>query len=118
MLSLLLRNQLSTVCFYKGCVFFHFGASRAVFWSLSGYKEIKHTTKPFTGPALGGVLISLGICRKQIVDGFNSETAVLTISFRLLSSPLLSLFLARFSFAGPFHCSRVHFGGKRFWRNF
>ena len=38
---------------------------RAVFWSLSGCQEIKHASKPFTGPALGGLLISLGILRKQ-----------------------------------------------------
>ena len=38
---------------------------RAVFWSLSGCQEIKHAAKPFTGPALGGLLISLGILRKQ-----------------------------------------------------
>ena len=38
---------------------------RAVFWSLSGCQEIKHATKPFTGPALGGLLISLGILREQ-----------------------------------------------------
>ena len=91
MLSLLLRNQLSTVCFYKACVFFHFGASRAVFWSLSGYKEIKHTTKPFTGPALGGVLISLGICRKQTFDGNSSldyffSPSLLSSSFAFLAS--------------------------------
>ena len=38
---------------------------RAVFWSLSGCQEIKHASKPFTGPALGGLLISLGILREQ-----------------------------------------------------
>ena len=38
---------------------------RAVFWSLSGCQEIKHAAKPFTGPALGGLLISLGILREQ-----------------------------------------------------
>ena len=130
MLSLLLRNQLSPVCFFKGCVFFtleittvvspklwctylaihpqefcwktYFKASRAVFWSLSGYKEVKHTTKPFTGPALDCLLISLGICRKQIFDGFNSETAVLTISFGFLSSPPLSLFMPRVFFCRAF----------------
>ena len=38
---------------------------RAVFLSLSGCQEIKHAAKPFTGPALGGLLISLGILREQ-----------------------------------------------------
>ena len=74
-----------------------FEASRAVFWPLSGCKEIKHTTKPLTLPAL---LISLG--RKQSFDGFNSDTAALTISFRFLSSPFLSLFLPRFLFCRAF----------------
>ena len=34
-----------------------FEASRAIFWSLSVYKELKLTTKPFTGRTLRGVLI-------------------------------------------------------------
>ena len=73
---------------------------RAVLWSLSGCQEIKYAAKPFTGPALGGLLISLGIRRKQSSEGFNSDIAVLTISFRFLSSPLLSLFLPCFFFTG------------------
>ena len=47
--------------------------SWAVFWSLSCYKELKLTTKPFTGRTLCGLLIqmqnislqSLGMHRKQ-----------------------------------------------------
>ena len=35
-----------------------FEVSRVVFWSLSGYKVLKLTTKPFTGRALRGLLIN------------------------------------------------------------
>ena len=63
-----------------------------VFWSLSCYKELKLTIKPFTGCTLCSFLIqmqniSLGsscTCRKQnckMVFGFKSDTAVLTFTF-------------------------------------
>ena len=50
-----------------------FEASRAVFWSLSRYKELKLTIKPFTGRSLRGLLIQMqnislrssGMRRKQ-----------------------------------------------------
>ena len=49
-------------------------------------------------------LQSSGIGRKQnfkIVFGFKSDTAILSFTFRFLSSPLVSLFLPHvFSFAG------------------
>ena len=50
-----------------------FEASRAVFWSLSCYKELKRTKKPFTGRTLHGPLIQMQhiSLRKQ-----NFETAV------------------------------------------
>ena len=80
-----------------------------VFGSLSCYKELKLTTKLFAGRALCGLLIqmqnislrSLGFCRKQnfeIVFGFKSDTAILTFTFRFLSSPLFLLFLPHFFF--------------------
>ena len=55
----------------KSC--FKCKASRAIFWPLPCYKELKLTTKPFTGCTLGGLLIpmqnisfqSSGIHRKQ-----------------------------------------------------
>ena len=87
----------------------HFKASQAVFWSLSCYKELKRTRKPFTVCTLRGLLIqmqtitlrSLGMCRKQNFEGFKSNTAVLTFILRFLSSPPISLFLPHFfSFAG------------------
>ena len=80
-----------------------------VFWSLSCYKELKLTTNRFTGRTLGGLLIQMqnislrssGMYRKQnfkIVFGFKSDTAVLTFTFRFLSSPLFT-FLASFFFS-------------------
>ena len=50
-----------------------FEASRAVFWSLSCYKELKLTIKPFAGHTLCGLLIQMqnislrssGMGRKQ-----------------------------------------------------
>ena len=85
-----------------------------VFWSLSCYKELKLTTNPFTGRTLHGLLIQMqnislrssGMCRKQNFEkfrvfGFESDTAVLTLTFPFLSSPLFSLFLLIFfSLAG------------------
>ena len=91
---------------------------RAVFWSLSGCQEIKHAAKPFTGPALGGLLISLGIRRKQSSEGFNSDIAVLTISFRFLSSPLLSLFLPCFFFTGHLQLAGFILARKVFGKAF
>ena len=81
-----------------------------VFWSLSCYKELKLTTNWFTGRTLRGLLsqmqnISLrssGMRRKQnfdIVFGFKSDAAVLTFTFRFLSSLLFLLFLPHFFFS-------------------
>ena len=73
-----------------------------VFWSLSCSKELKLTTKRFTGRSLGGLLIQMqnislrssGMRRKQNFD-------ILTFTFRFLSSLLFSLFLPHFfSLAG------------------
>ena len=86
-----------------------FEASQVVFWSLSCYKELKLTTNWFTGRTLRGLLIQMqnislrssGMRRKQnfdIVFGFKSDTAVLTFTFRFLSSLLFSLFLPHFFF--------------------
>ena len=57
--------------------------------------------------------------RKQNFEifGFKSDTAVLTFTFRFLSSLLFSLFLPHFFFS----CcafSRLHFGGKSFRKAF
>ena len=93
---------------WKFCRKTRFEASRMVFWSLSRYKELKLATKPFTGRTLRGLLIQMqnislrssGMRRKQNF-GFKSDTAVLTFTFRFLSSLLFSLFLPHFfSLAG------------------
>ena len=95
---------------------------KLVEWSLSCYKELKLTTNWFTGHTLRGLLIlmqnislrSSGMRRKQnfkIVFGFKSDTAVLTFTFRFLSSLLFSLFLPHF-FVSCWAFSRLHFGGK------
>ena len=103
----------------------HFEASQAVFWSLSCYKELKPTTKPFTGHTLQGLLFqmqnislrSLGMHRKQNFEmgfGFKSDiVAVLTFTFCFLSSPFFFTFLASFFFS-CWALSRLHFGGKSF----
>ena len=94
---------------WKFCRKTCFKTSRVVFWSLSCYKELKLTTNRFTGRTLGGLLIQMqnislrssGMRRKQnfdIVFGFKSDTAVLTFTFRFLSSLLFSLFLPHFFF--------------------
>ena len=80
-----------------------------VFWSLSCYKELKLATNRFTVRTLHGLLIQMqnislrssGMRRKQnfeIVFGFKSDTAVLTFTFRFLSSLLFLLFLPHFFF--------------------
>ena len=83
-----------------------FEVSRRVFWSLLHCKELKLTIKPFRVCTLCYLLIqmqnislrSLGMHRKQtfeipVVFEFKSDTAVLTFTFRFLSSFLFSLFL-------------------------
>ena len=119
-LSLLLEEILATtlcksICLpypigsWRFCRKTRFEASRVVFWSLSCYKELKLTTNRFTGRTLGGLLIQMqnislrssGMRRKQnfdIVFGFKSDTAVLTFTFRFLSSLLFLLFLPHFFF--------------------
>ena len=84
-----------------------------VFWSLSCYKELKLATNRFAGRTLRGLLFqvqnislrSSGMRRKQNLEifEFKSDTAVLTFTFRFLSSPLFFAFLAScffFSLAG------------------
>ena len=87
-------------------------ASQAVFWSPSCYRELKLTTKLFTGCTLCGLILiqmqyislrSSVTHRNQnfeIVFGYKSDTEVFTFTFCFLSSPLFSLFLTYFfSFA-------------------
>ena len=109
---------------WRFCWKMHFEAIRVVCWSLSCYKELKLTTNPFTGRTLHSLLIQMqnisfrssSVHRKQnfnIVFGFKSDTAVLTFTFRFLSSPLFSLFLPHFFFS-CWAFSRLRFDGKSF----
>ena len=103
-----------------------FEASWAVLWSLSCYKKLKLTTKPFTGHQLGAfwsrckiLACEVRACteRKIWVFGFKSDIAVLTFTFRFLSSAFLCFSCLIFlSLAG--HYSRLHFGGKNFRKAF
>ena len=78
-----------------------------VFWSLSCYKELKLTTNRFTGRTLRGPLIQLQNIslrsshaqKAKFRDTFFCDTAVLTFTFRFLSSLLFSLFLPHFFFS-------------------
>ena len=90
-----------------------FAENRAAFWS----KKREFTAKPIDGNALSPNFVArrrhdgrdpfvqriswriLGMRRKQnfeIVFGFKSNTAVLTFSFRFLSTPLPSISLSFF----------------------
>ena len=99
-----------------------FEVSRAIFWSLFGYRELKLTLKLFTGRTLCSLLTQIqnisfwssGMCRKQ---QFWDTVKVTQLSWLFLFpfSPL------HFSFLMIFFCwafSRLHFGGKGFWERF
>ena len=99
-----------TIRSWRFCRKTRFEASRVVLWSLLCYKELKLTSNRFTDRTLHGLLIEMqnislrssGMRRKQnfdIVFGLKSDTAVLTFTFRFLSSPLFSLFLPHFFFS-------------------
>ena len=100
-----------------------------VFWSLSCCKELKLTTNPFTSRTLHGLLIQMqnislrssGMCRKQnfeIVFWFKSDTAVLTFTFRFLSSPLFLFFLPHFFFSLAGHLVGFILVGRVFRKAF
>ena len=99
-------------CPWRFCRKTCFEACWVVFWSLSCYKELKPTTKPFTGCTVRSLLIqmqnisfwSLGMRRKQNFEIF---------SFRFLFSALFLLYLPLFFFS-CWAFSRLHFGGKSF----
>ena len=70
---------------------------------MSCCKEVKRTIKPFTGRTLRSVLIQMWEVRAcaESKIGFPSNQAVLTFTFRFLSSPLFSHFLPHcFYFSG------------------
>ena len=88
---------------------------RAVFWSLSGCQEIKHAAKPFTGPALGGLLISLGILRKQSLTVIQRIDYFFSLSLLSSSFAFLALF---FFFTGHLQLAGSILAGKVFGKAF
>ena len=85
-----------------------FEASRAVFWSLSCYKELKLTIKPFTGCTLRDLLIQM----KNITCSLQSSDMRRKQNFTF-SPPLFFRFSCLIcSFCWAF--SRLHIGGKVF----
>ena len=84
---------------------------------LQMYKELKFSTKPFTGRALRGLLIqmqnfslrSLGMHRKHNLEiDFFFSLSLLPFSFALLAS----------FFFFCWALNRLHFGGKNFRESF
>ena len=104
-----------------------FEASRVVFWSLSCYKELKPTKKSVyrwytswpSDPHAKYQFAKFRHAQKaKFRDlGFKSDTAVLTFTFRFLSSLLFSLFLPHFFFS-CWAFSRLHLVGKVFRKAF
>ena len=87
----------------KFCPKMCFEASRAVFWSLSCYKELKLTIKPFTGHTLHNFLIQMqnislgssGMHKAQFLAQWDSS---LDFYFSLSLLPSFLAFLASFFF--------------------
>ena len=52
-------------------------ANRAIFWSLSGYKKRKITTKPFAGRAFRGLLIQITDPEAKYSSGIRRKPAKL-----------------------------------------
>ena len=78
-----------------------FEASRAVFWSLSCCKELKLTTKPYTGRTLRSLLIQLQNIRLRSSAGIRRKHSSLDVYFPLSFLPSYFTFLASFfSLAG------------------
>ena len=88
--------------------------SRVVFSSLSSYKELKPNTELFAGCTFAA---KFGLAQRPKFFGFKSDTAVLTFSFRFLSSPLLLLFLPYFFFLAG-HLVGFILVGKVFGKTF
>ena len=95
-------------CLWKFCWKMRFEASRAVFWSLSCYKELKLTIKPFTGCTLCDLLIQM----QNITCSLRSSDMRRKQNFTF-SPPLFFRFSCLIcSFCWAF--SRLHIGGKSF----
>ena len=88
---------------------------RAVFWSLSGCQEIKHAAKPFTSPAVGGLLITLGILREQSLTVIQQSWLFLFAFSPLLFFRFSCLF---FFFTGHLQLAGFILAGKVFGKAF
>ena len=87
-----LKDSINPFAFRDFCRKTRFKASRAVFWSLSCYKELKPTTKLFTGRKLRDLLIHM--------QNISLRSSGMRIK-QNFSSPLFSLFLPQiFSLSG------------------
>ena len=95
---------------WKICGKTRFEASRVVFWSLLFYKDLKLTTKLFTGRTLHGLLIQMAklfackvqACTGSKIFGFKKWHSSLDFYFLLSLLPTFFTFLTSFcfSFAG------------------
>ena len=95
---------------WKICGKTRFEASQVVFWSLLCYKDLKLTTKLFTGRTLHGLLIQMAklfackvqACTGSKIFGFKKWHSSLDFYFLLSLLPTFFTFLTSFcfSFAG------------------
>ena len=90
-----------------------FEASRAVFWSLSFYQELKEVVyRSYTSRSS---VPRMRRKQKFRVFGFKSDTAVLSFTFGFLSPLFFRFsFLVFFLLLLGIYIKRLHFGGKRF----
>ena len=103
----------------------HVKASRAVFWSLFSCKELKHTTKPFSGHALCCFLIGdekilackVWGCEESKILRYLLGLKVTQESwlFRFALSPALFFYFSCLIFFFYWAFSWLHFSGKGFF---
>ena len=83
-------------------------ASGAVFWSLSCYKELKLTIKPFSRP-------SATDAKYELAKFGHAQKEVLTFLFASSPPLFVSLFLYFFF---SWELSKLHYGGTNFLESF
>ena len=117
-LNLLINNRFqrrfNLFAAWEFCWKTRFEASRIVFWSLSYYKEIELTKKPFTGRALRSLPFqmqnTIGFRSSRV--GFKVTQLMLILTFRFSSFLLRWLFSPTFfSFAG--HLLALDYFGEK-----
>lgn len=86
-----------------------FAAGRAVFWSLSGYQELKLTKQPFSGCSIRDLPLQM---YNTNLRGLSMRRKILGVKGHMLPSSFA--LLTPFSFFCCV-CTRLHFGGKWFW---